>query len=75
MDTQSALDSSALEQQDHTAAFAAMLQLRETLEQIEQYYAAVFRRTGYFAAVSKETFFFFAVSGKESGNLTLSSTE
>lgn len=51
--------------------FAAMLQLRETLELIEKNYAGEHERTGYFAAVNKGTFFSFAVDGKQSGTLTL----
>ncbi len=51
--------------------FAAMLQLRETLELIEKNYADEYERTGYFAAVSKGTLFAFAVDGKETGSLTL----
>lgn len=51
--------------------FAAMLQLRETLELIEQHYAAEFDRTGYFAAVNKGTLFAFAIDGKETGSFTL----
>ena len=51
--------------------FAAMLQLRETLELIEKHYAAEFDRTGYFAAVNKGTLFAFAIDGKETGSFTL----
>ena len=51
--------------------FAAMLQLRETLEIIEKNYATEFERTGYFAAVNKGTLFAFAIDGKETGSFTL----
>lgn len=51
--------------------FAAMLQLRETLELIETHYADEFERTGYFATINKETLFSFAISGKETGTFTL----
>ena len=39
--------------------FAAMLQLRETLELIEKHYSEEFERTGYFAAIAKSTLFSF----------------
>lgn len=39
--------------------FAAMLQLKETLEMIEKHYAAQYNETGYFAAVNKGTLFAF----------------
>ena len=48
-----------------------MLQLRETLEIIDKYYAEEFERTGYFAAINKGTLFAFAVDGKETGSFTL----
>lgn len=51
--------------------FAAMLQLKETLEMIEKHYADQYARTGYFAAVNKETLFAFAIDGKETGTFTL----
>lgn len=51
--------------------FAAMLQLRETLELIEKHYAALYEQSGYFAAVSKGTLFAFAIDGKEIGSFTL----
>ena len=51
--------------------FAAMLQLRETLEIIENQYAEEYSRTGYFAAVHKGTLFAFAVDGKDSGSFVL----
>lgn len=51
--------------------FAAMLQLRETLEMIEKHYADEYARTGCFAAINKGTLFAFAVDGKETGSFTL----
>ena len=51
--------------------FAAMLQLKETLELIEQNYADEYEQTGYFAAVNKGTLFSFAISGKDYGSITL----
>ncbi len=51
--------------------FAAMLQLRETLELIEKNYGDEYERTGYFAAVNKGTLFAFAIDGKEIGSFTL----
>ena len=51
--------------------FATMLQLRETLEIIDNQYAEEYSRTGYFAAVHKGTLFAFAVDGKDSGSLVL----
>ena len=51
--------------------FAAMLQLKETLELIDKYYSEEFERTGYFAAVTKGTLFAFAIDGKETGSFTL----
>lgn len=51
--------------------FAAMLQLRETLELTEKHYSGEYERTGYFAAVNKGTLFAFAIDGKETGSFTL----
>lgn len=51
--------------------FAAMLQLRETLELIQKQYAEEYAQTGRFAAICKETLFAFAVSGKECGSFSL----
>lgn len=51
--------------------FAAMLQLRETLDLIEKRYAEEYARTGCFAAILKSTLFSFAIDGKESGSFTL----
>lgn len=51
--------------------FAAMLQLRETLDLIEKHYAEEYARTGYFAAVNKGTLFAYAIDGKETGSFAL----
>ena len=51
--------------------FAAMLQLKETLELIKKHYAAEYERTGYFAAVTKGVLFAFVIDGKETGSLML----
>ena len=51
--------------------FAAMLQLRETLEKIEKHYTAQYEKAGYFAAVHMGSLFSFAINGKETGGLTL----
>ena len=51
--------------------FAAMLQLRETLELIEMNYGDEYDRTGYFAAVNKGTLFAFAIEGKDNGGFIL----
>ena len=51
--------------------FAAMLQLKETLELIEKFYADEYEHTGYFAAITKGTLFSFAIDGKETGSITL----
>lgn len=51
--------------------FAAILQLRETLELIKKNYAQEYERSGYFAAMNKAILFSFAVYGKETGSLTL----
>lgn len=51
--------------------FAAMLQLRETLELIEKHYADRHERSDYFAAVFKGTLFSIAIDGKETGSFTL----
>lgn len=50
---------------------AAMLQLQETLKQIETHYRDEYERTGYFAAVHKGTLFAFAVDSRETGRITL----
>ena len=51
--------------------FAAMLQLRETLDLIEKHYSEAYTRSGYFAAVCNGTLFSFAIDGKEAGSFTL----
>lgn len=53
---------------------AAMLQLRETLEEIKEHYAARYERGGCFAAVSKTTFFSVLIDSRETGSLTLGKT-
>ena len=51
--------------------FAAMLQLKETLEKIEQNYADQYERSDYFAAMFQGALFPFAVAGKSAGSFTL----
>ena len=51
--------------------FAAMLQLKETLELVEKNYSDEFERTGYFAAIAKTILFNFAIDGKEKGGFVL----
>ena len=51
--------------------FAAMLQLKETLELIGKHYEDEYERTGYFAAINKGTLFAFAIDGKDTGSFTL----
>lgn len=51
--------------------FAAMLQLRETLDVIEKNYADEHEQTGYFAAICKGELFAFAIDGKEKGSFRL----
>ena len=51
--------------------FAAMLQLRETLDLIEKHYSAQYAHSDYFAAITKGTLFSFAIDGKETGSLML----
>ena len=50
---------------------AAMLQLQETLELIEENYAAQYERSHSFAAVSKGAFISFVMDGRETGSFTL----
>ena len=50
--------------------FAAMLQLKETLDLIEKHYTEEYR-SGYFAAVCKGTMFTKAIDGKETGSFVL----
>ncbi len=51
--------------------FAAMLQLRETLDLIEKNYKRELERSEYFAAISKMVLFNFAVDGNENGSFRL----
>lgn len=51
--------------------FAAMLQLRETLKNIEEQYSEKYEKTDYFAAIIKSVLFSFAVDGKETGSFIL----
>lgn len=51
--------------------FATMLQLRETLELIEQRYKGEYGNFDYFAAIAKSDLFFFAIDGRETGSFTL----
>lgn len=51
--------------------FAAMLQLNETLEHINQYYFENYKQSRYFAAINKGTLFAFAIDGKENGSFIL----
>ena len=50
-------------------AVAAMLQLKETLENIEKNYPEIYAETAYFAAVSKDVLLHFAVDNKETGSV------
>ena len=51
--------------------FAAMLQLRETLEHICKHYEEELERSDYFAAILKSVLFTFAIDGKEGSSFTL----
>ena len=51
--------------------FAAMLQLKETLELIEKHYADMYERSDYFAAVYRGTLLSVAMDGKEKGSFIL----
>ena len=51
--------------------FAAMLQLKETLDLIEKKYEDTYKETGYFAAISKVMMFKMVVDGKKEGKLVL----
>lgn len=50
---------------------AAMLQLREMLDRIEENYAGEYAVAGYFAAVAKDVLLSLAVNDKTTGSLTL----
>ena len=52
-------------------AFAAMLQLRETLDFIKENNPDCFARSNYFAALSKTVFFSMAVDSRKVGSFTL----
>lgn len=51
--------------------FAAMLQLRETLEFITKHYSHEYDGVGYFAAIYKGSFFSVAIDGNEVGSISL----
>jgi len=51
--------------------FAAMLQLRETLKNIEERYSSEYEKNGYFAAISKPVFIAFTIDWKEHGQLII----
>lgn len=51
--------------------FAALLQLKESLDLITKHYKTHFEGSEYFAAISKSAFMNFAVAAKESGSFTL----
>lgn len=51
--------------------FSALLQLRETLECIEENYSAEYKSSGYFVAVSKSAMFHFAIDGMDKGSILL----
>lgn len=51
--------------------FAAMLQLKETLEIITRNYAEEYERANYFAAINKGILFALTIDGKEKGEFTL----
>ena len=51
--------------------FAAMLQLRETLDLIMKHYKEQYEESEYFATISKPIFMTFAVDSKEVGSFTL----
>lgn len=51
--------------------FAAMLQLKESLDFINKHYRDEYERTGYFAAINRMTLFRFAFDGKETSSFVL----
>lgn len=51
--------------------FAAMLQLKETLELIGKHYAGQYEESGYFAAVFKGALLEFAIDSSETGHIVL----
>ena len=50
--------------------FAAMLQLRETLDMIRKHYDDQYARTGYFAALSKSAFLTYVLDHTQTGTFT-----
>ncbi len=50
---------------------AAMLQLREILDNIEKNYKTAYEQTGYFAAISKTALFSFVIDRKKTGSICL----
>ena len=50
---------------------AAMLQLLESLDRIEENYSEEYERTGYFALLCKDAFITYAVTRKETGSVTI----
>lgn len=51
--------------------FAAMLQLKETLDLITKHYAEEYEESNYFAAVNKATLFTFVIDSMETGGIVL----
>ena len=50
---------------------AAMLELRERLSKINEYYMEEYEKSGYFAAIDKDVLFLFAIDSREIGSITL----
>ena len=50
---------------------AALLQLRETLEQLQEHCPGLWEEQGYFSAVFKPTFFLYALTGRNGGRIIL----
>lgn len=51
--------------------FAAMLQLKECLENIKKYYAKEYEESGYFAAIRNPDLFMYAIDGKKGKSFEL----
>lgn len=51
--------------------FAVLLQLRETLGELEKHYEDEYEKSGYFAAVSKSVLLSYAMKGKDKGRIVL----
>lgn len=51
--------------------FAALLQLRETLGEIEKNYGDEYERSDYFAAISKSVLLSYAMNGRDKGRIVL----